>query len=248
MVCLRCSLALLALLGGVLVACGDDAGDPQGDGGSGSGGDAATGGGTPASGGRPGGATGGALTGGQSPAFGTGGATDATGGQSPASDTGGAANATGGVSSSFPDAQSYVDAHNAVRAMVTEPAGYPGNWAPLPPVTWSDEVAAGAQEWANHLRDALSCRLEHSSGSGYGENLAMGTQLGPQGAVELWASEGSGYVFSTRYAFDSNLGHYTQIVWRDSTTIGCASADCARATVVVCRYAPPGNFIGEQIY
>jgi len=158
---------------------------------------------------------------------------------------------TGGglpVESTFPDAQAYVDAHNAVRAAVVEPSGYTGAWEPLPPVGWSDSVAESAQEWANHLRDTQNCGLEHDVNSEYGENLAAGTNLSPQGAVNMWAAEAARYTYSPSYVFESVTGHYTQIVWRDSTRIGCASADCGRSSVIVCRYSPPGNFIGERIY
>lgn len=152
------------------------------------------------------------------------------------------------VESDFPDAQVYVDAHNAVRAAVQEPAGYSGVWQPVPPVAWSDAVAATSQEWANHLRDAEDCGLEHARDTGYGENLAAGTNVGAERAVEMWASEIEDYTYSPEYTFSSGTGHYTQIVWRKTTHIGCASARCSRSTVVVCRYSPPGNYLGQQIY
>jgi pathogenesis-related protein 1 len=155
---------------------------------------------------------------------------------------------TTGAGAPSPDAQVYVDAHNAVRAEVEEPAGYTGAWVPLPPVTWSETAAAGAQEWADHLATDLDCGLEHAKSSGYGENLAAGTNVGAQRAVDMWASEKSGYTYEKSYAFSSDTGHYTQIVWRKSTRIGCASAKCSRSTVVVCRYEPPGNFLGAEIF
>lgn len=155
---------------------------------------------------------------------------------------------TTGAGAPSPDAQLYVDAHNAVRAAVEEPAGYMGNWEPLPPVSWSETAAAGAREWADHLASDLDCGLEHAKNTGYGENLAAGTNVGPERAVEMWASEKSGYTYEKSYAFSSDTGHYTQIVWRKSTRIGCASAKCSRSTVVVCRYEPPGNFLGAEIF
>jgi uncharacterized protein YkwD len=152
------------------------------------------------------------------------------------------------VTSGSPNAQAFVDAHNAVRAAVQEPAGYTGSWQPLPPVSWSDDVAATAQAWADNLKNNMSCELQHASGTGYGENLAGGTHLSPQSAVELWASEEKNYTYSPKYEFTNDTGHYTQIVWRKSTHIGCASAACPGSNVVVCRYDPPGNYIGQQIF
>lgn len=167
-------------------------------------------------------------------------------------DDGAGGSSTGGsgapVVSDFPDAQVYVDAHNAVRGAVEEPSSYQGTWQPLPPVSWSNEVAATAQEWANHLRDAMDCGLEHADGSGYGENLAAGSNVDAQRAVDMWASEKESYSYSAEYVFENDTGHYTQIVWRASTKIGCASASCGRSSVVVCRYDPPGNFIGNEIF
>lgn len=152
------------------------------------------------------------------------------------------------VTSTSPNAKEFVDAHNAVRAAVTEPAGYVGTWQPLPPVAWSDEVAASAQTWADHLMSTEACGLQHASGSCYGENLAAGTHVSPQGAVDLWAAEKANYTYSPKYVFASDTGHYTQIVWRKSTHIGCASAACSGSNVVVCRYDPPGNYLDEQIF
>lgn len=163
----------------------------------------------------------------------------------------GSGNGSGGqvpVVSDFPDAQVYVDAHNAVRAAVQKPAQYSGTWLPVPPVAWSDQVAATARAWADHLQQDMDCGLMHDSDSGYGENLAAGSNLGAERAVDMWASEVENYSYSPEYRFETNTGHYTQIVWRRTTHIGCASAQCDRSSVVVCRYDPPGNFIGQQPY
>jgi pathogenesis-related protein 1 len=143
-------------------------------------------------------------------------------------------------------ADEIVAAHNAVRAQVTEPPDYQGAWEPLPPVSWSDTVAASAQGWADHLRAAAHCGLQHDTNSGYGENLAAGTNLTPSAAVAMWAEEKSQYTYNPRYEFVA--GHYTQIIWRSSVEIGCGAASCDARTVIVCRYSPPGNVIGQQPY
>jgi hypothetical protein len=174
-----------------------------------------------------------------------GGSTSSPGGKS----SGSSGSSSMPVQTDFPEAQIYVDAHNAVRAAVTEPPNYAGGtWEPIPPVSWSDEVATTSQEWANHLRDTMDCGLQHAQGTGYGENLAAGSNVGAERAVDMWANEKSNYVYSPEYEFESNTGHYTQIVWRKSIRIGCASASCGRSSVVVCRYDPPGNYIGNEIF
>ena len=64
----------------------------------------------------------------------------------------------------------------------------------------------------------------------------------------MWAAEKKNYTYSAQYVFSGDTGHYTQIVWRKTTHIGCASAQCSGSNVVVCRYDPPGNYIGEQSF
>jgi uncharacterized protein YkwD len=148
-------------------------------------------------------------------------------------------------------ANPYVDAINAVRAAVTKPANYTGTWAPLPNVVWSDTVAASAQAWADNLATTQNCKLVHESQNSYGENLAMGTNLTPKQAVDMWAGEKSLYTWSPTYSradFDAGSGHYTQLVWRKSTQVGCGSATCARSVVISCRFSPPGNFMGQAVF
>ena len=45
-------------------------------------------------------------------------------------------------------------------------------------------------------------------------------------------------------------GHYTQVVWRDSTAIGCARVDCNNGggVFITCNYNPPGNYVGRSPY
>ena len=47
-------------------------------------------------------------------------------------------------------------------------------------------MAASAQSWADHLA-TNNCALVHEQQQTYGENLAVGTNLTPQQAVDLWA-------------------------------------------------------------
>jgi hypothetical protein len=203
-----------------------------GSGGSGQGGDGGT---IAATGGTVAPATGGVATGGT-----------ATGGKA----TGGTVT-TGGTTASAGVASQYVDAVNAVRAAVTQPANYKGTWTPLPDVAWSDTVAASAKAWADNLAATQNCNLVHESQSTYGENLAMGTNLTPQQAVTMWASEKNLYTWSATYSmadFNAGSGHYTQLVWRKSIQIGCGSATCGRSVVISCRFSPPGNYIGQAVF
>ena len=145
------------------------------------------------------------------------------------------------------DAREFVDAHNAVRAAVKRPTNYPGPWEPLPPVIWSDDIASAAQAWAEHLRDSRKCGLLHSD-TRHGENLAAGKAMDARRAVTMWAGEIDNYTYSPKYEFKARSGHYSQIVWRKTTMIGCGRATCGSNAVVVCRYSPAGNRIGKPPY
>jgi len=157
-------------------------------------------------------------------------------------------------------------AHNQVRAEVqTSPA--------LPPLVWSDEIAQYAQQWADSLA-MTSCSSPHHRSSqelqvkGYGENLAAFAssfgQSTAQQAVDGWAAEkmcwtygtilGTEMCNTTCYAqlHSDGCGHYTQIVWRKSTQLGCGVATCqtgfGNEDIWICNYAPAGNYVGQAPY
>ena len=48
------------------------------------------------------------------------------------------------------------------------------------------------------------------------------------------------------------VGHYTQIVWKDTHKIGAAMFEVTlngkRTSVIVCNYDPRGNFRGQKPY
>jgi uncharacterized protein YkwD len=109
-----------------------------------------------------------------------------------------------------------------------------------PALTWSDELAAVAQAWADQLRDA-GCAFEHSS-TPYGENLAAGTtgSLSPGDVIAMWYDEIADYDFK-KGGFSMSTGHFTQVVWKDTTRLGCGVAQCSGMDIWVCNYDPPGN-------
>jgi uncharacterized protein YkwD len=113
------------------------------------------------------------------------------------------------------------------------------------PLQWSPKLAAVAQSWANQLK-AASCAFEHSQQSPYGENLSFFAPVGSSGPDEVatgWYSEVSEYNF-TNGSFGFNTGHFTQVVWRGTTAMGCARSRCNGGELWVCNYDPPGNMSG----
>jgi Cysteine-rich secretory protein family len=115
-----------------------------------------------------------------------------------------------------------------------------------PPFAWSNTLAAAAQHWANVCtRDPTNpTGFAHSPANtrpNQGENLAWGTgNFTAESAVELWYKEINHYNFSSP-GFSPATGHFTQMVWKNSTQLGCAMAHCSGETFWVCRYSPQGN-------
>lgn len=114
-----------------------------------------------------------------------------------------------------------------------------------PPMTWSPDVAAVAQGFADQLRDA-GCAFEHSN-TQYGENLAMFGPAGtgnPRQVVANWYGEIDKYDFASG-GFSMETGHFTQVVWKETTQLGCGVSYCGQDWEIwVCNYAPAGNMRG----
>lgn len=109
------------------------------------------------------------------------------------------------------------------------------------PLTWSPQIAATAQQWAKACTSNGKGGFAHQSGSGYGENLAWGGTLSGVGTVDMWYEEKDQYNF-VKPAYSNAVGHFTQVVWKNSKEIGCGVARCGAQNFWVCRYSPPGNF------
>ena len=134
--------------------------------------------------------------------------------------------------------QEMVNAHNQWRSKLG-----------LPPLRWSDEVANVAQEHANYL--ASTGRFEQNPRTRYGENIFMasGRQYSPKEVVDEWGSEVAYYDYATNSCRPGEMcGHYTQVVWRDTTEVGCAVARSGNREVWVCNYNPTGNYRGQKPY
>lgn len=129
------------------------------------------------------------------------------------------------------NASKLLSAHNNKRALHKD----------TPSLTWSTELETYAQNYADQYD--CSGTLVHSGGP-YGENLALG--YGIEGAVDAWYSEIKYYNYNNP-GFSEDTGHFTQLVWKSSTEVGCGVKSCGGVwgDYVVCSYNPAGNVIGE---
>lgn len=130
-----------------------------------------------------------------------------------------------------------------------------------PAMSLNNSVKATAQSWANTI--ATTGNFAHSSSTrrnGAGENLyayyTTGTSIKAdvlaKSAVDSWYNEVSKYNYSSP-GFSMATGHFTQVVWKGSTALGCGAAQGTKtinnvkynAFYVVCQYSPAGNIQGR---
>jgi len=132
-------------------------------------------------------------------------------------------------------------AQNKYRAELGEPA-----------LVWSDKLAQNAQTWAEHLANEVHAMV-HSGAIDAGENIATW----PAGhasltrLVRIWGAE-KRYFINASFPDVSSTGswqtvsHYSQLVWRKTTGVGCGFATGGGQDYLVCQYNPMGNFRGEK--
>lgn len=84
----------------------------------------------------------------------------------------------------------------------------------------------------------------------YGENLAEGYAT-PVLAIDAWANEEKKYDYE-KPKFSESTGHYTQLVWKNTTAVGCGAVQCSndasngvQGWYLVCEYSPAGNVAGQ---
>lgn len=144
-----------------------------------------------------------------------------------------------------------VTAHNTWRTEVGTPN-----------LKWSATLADSAQAWADSLKTNQACKMVHSQTAGVGENLYWASPLKySTGQVEVqavsatkvtasWGGEKKDYTYATNScAVGKVCGHYTQVVWKASTEVGCGKAICSdKSQVWACQYTPAGNYVGQKPY
>ncbi|KAH9581223.1 GLIPR1-like protein 1, variant 2 [Schistosoma haematobium] len=151
-----------------------------------------------------------------------------------------------------PQLQKLLQYHNDLRRNLTEckfegqpPAKY------LPDLKWDNELASKAKDLANecyfHHNDVnLPHKWEY-----VGQNIA-GYQTIEQ-AFDAWKDEYKEYNYYSMSCYGV-CGHYTQLVWQNTTHVGCGITNCTGnygfpyGLSVVCNYGPGGNYEGRYPY
>ncbi|KAJ7930089.1 CAP domain-containing protein [Mycena leptocephala] len=100
---------------------------------------------------------------------------------------------------------------------------------------------------------AETCQLKHSNGTlldtPYGENIVAATGHFPISmAMQQFVLDKSDYDPA-----NPTYNHFTQVVWKSTTDLGCAFSLCnnifegATAWYYVCLYNPAGNVVGQAL-
>ena len=154
---------------------------------------------------------------------------------------------TTGSKISSDDANKMLAHHNTVRSEVGVSA-----------LQWDEKLAAYAQRWADYLATNNHCKMKHrgpkdKDGAQYGENIFWGSSAkaySPLDASKSWYSEIEKYTYAQLNSDNwYPAGHYTQMVWRNTTLMGAGVAICPDGEIiVVANYNPPGNYMGEYPY
>ncbi|KAJ8042189.1 GLIPR1-like protein 1 [Holothuria leucospilota] len=164
----------------------------------------------------------------------------------------------GGTDYSLADQKALLDVHNEYRKNVSPRA------ARMNTLTWDTTLAIKAQQWVERCHFGHPNTAVHTDYAGLGQNLYIrrGTTTPPSvtAPVVSWYNEVRDYNLATNTCNSGKVcGHYTQIVWADTTKVGCGTNYCPQATsdygityrkawLVACQYSPGGNVRGQKPY
>ncbi|KAJ3565549.1 hypothetical protein NP233_g7565 [Leucocoprinus birnbaumii] len=137
---------------------------------------------------------------------------------------------------------------DALAAHNTNRANYGAN-----PLTWNTAAASEAAAFTSNC----TWGLDKSSGSrGFGQNIysETGSDATVADGVASWMAQASDYNYD-KPGFNSSTAAFTQVVWKSTTSVGCATKVCETGnpfegfegpwTFVACLYSPQGNIATE---
>ncbi|CAL1546377.1 unnamed protein product, partial [Lymnaea stagnalis] len=127
------------------------------------------------------------------------------------------------------DKLAFLNAHNTARKQVN-----------VPDLAWNITLERFSRQYIS------SCVYKHSGGP-YGENLYVSSPTDvnntrvAEASVAGWNSEKALVDYPTwKCILTGKCGHYSQVVWKTTKTVGCAIINCEPPfnNLVVCEYWP----------
>eukprot|EP00756_Hemistasia_phaeocysticola_P031504 Hpha_TRINITY_DN16356_c1_g2::TRINITY_DN16356_c1_g2_i1::g.58651::m.58651 len=134
------------------------------------------------------------------------------------------------------------------------------------PLQWSDAIAQNVVDTA--MAVWMQCQLDHTTNpaankpggfDSIGENIAMAessyyaNNFPTDLKTMAWYYEELNWDYATsakKTGASGATGHFTQVVWKATTHVGCQMYQCAsqlggKKVLLVCQYGPAGNYQGQ---
>ncbi|XP_024241014.1 peptidase inhibitor 16 [Oncorhynchus tshawytscha] len=147
------------------------------------------------------------------------------------------------------DTETLMELHNSYRGQVVPSATY------MRKVKWDEKLKILAEGYAVKCMWEPNPDLELLN---MGENLFVSNEpLDLNMTMEKWFLEHLDYDYNNNSCQEDRMcGHYTQMVWADSHSVGCAAHRCdtieglsfEKVNFLVCNYYPKDKFKDEKPY
>ena len=119
----------------------------------------------------------------------------------------------------------------------------------VPELKLNKELCEIAQKYADHLVEINTMVHSHArfKGTAMGENLYYCSGFTPDGGMPVtsWYDEIKDYDFKNGQSKGGVIGHFTQVVWKDSQYVGMGIGSKGNNYFVVANYFPAGNWDGQ---
>ncbi|KAL6742286.1 hypothetical protein Aduo_015450 [Ancylostoma duodenale] len=159
----------------------------------------------------------------------------------------------------------FLDMHNNFRSMVAKGQAKDAYGGNAPTAARMKKMVYDCDIEESAMRHAKGCYFAHSPAhtrENLGENLYYTSELrldkieAAEQGIKAWFDELAEYGVGQENVLTNQLwnrpntqiGHYTQMVWQDTFKLGCYVEWCSSMTYVVCQYGPKGNWLGDLIY
>lgn len=128
-----------------------------------------------------------------------------------------------------------LNVHNSYRSTV---GVAPLQWSPSLAASASAAAWSQAQHGCNYMKHTRSGEnIFHTRGATSNARLM-------EEAVHSFCSANEQRQYQTYHA----MNHYSQVVWKGTSKVGCAVANAGGCAWVVCHYDPPGNYLGQLAF